>query len=103
MMDGSSAVGRALGHIRNAVVAFVTADDRSGESLFLGAECLELEGTLAELGVTPEPVYPGLDAVESLRAASRELTAARSPAAQALCSGTELLLARISLPPPSAR
>ena len=103
MMDGSSAVGRALGHIRNAVVAFVTTDDGSGESLFLAAECLELEGTLAELGVTPEPVDPGLDAVESLRAASRELNAARSSAAQALCSGIEMLLARISLPPPSAR
>ncbi len=80
-MGGSSAVGRALGHVRNAVVGFVAADDRSGESLFLAAECLELEGTLAELGVTPEPVDPGLDAVKSLRAASRELTAARSPAA----------------------
>ena len=43
-MDELLALGLALGHVRSAVVAFVAAEDPSGESLFLAAECLELEG-----------------------------------------------------------
>ena len=58
-VDGSWALGLALGHVRNAVVAFVAAEDPSGESLFLAAECLELEGLFAELGVEPELVDAG--------------------------------------------
>ena len=58
-MDGSWTLGVALGHVRNAVVAFVAADDPSGESVFLAAECL------------------GLDASESLDAATAALAAVR--------------------------
>ena len=95
-MDESSAVGRALGHVRNAVAAFVATDDGSGESLFLAAECLELEGLFADLGVTPETVGAGLDPVESLRAASRELSGARSLVPQAVWSTVDALLAKVS-------
>lgn len=72
-VNGSLELGRALGHVRNAVVAFVGADDPSGESLFLAAECLDLEGLFAELGVEPELVDPGVDAMASLDAASHAL------------------------------
>ena len=95
-MDESSGASRALGHVRNAVAAFVARDDGSGESLFLAAECLELEGLSAELGVTPEPVDAELDPVESLRAASRELTEAGSSVPEAVRDAVEALLARVS-------
>lgn len=48
--------------MRNAVVAFVAAEDPSGASLFLAADCLEVEGLFADLGVEPEPVDPSVDA-----------------------------------------
>ena len=48
MDDGSWALAVSLGHVRNAVVAFVAAEDPSGASLFLAAECLELEGLFAD-------------------------------------------------------
>ena len=42
MDDGSWALAVSLGHVRCAVVAFVAAEDSSGESLFLAADCLEV-------------------------------------------------------------
>ena len=43
MVDGSWALAVALGHVRNAVVAFVAAEGvRSGESLFLAAAALRV-------------------------------------------------------------
>ena len=62
MDDGSWALAVSLGHVRNAVVAFVAAEDPSGASLFLAADCLEVEGLFADLGVEPEPVDPSVDA-----------------------------------------
>ena len=47
-----------LGHVRNAVAAFARADDPTGESLFLVADCLELEGYLVGLGLAPIVVDP---------------------------------------------
>ena len=95
-MDKSSAVGRALGHVRNAVAVFVATNDSSGESLFLAAECLELEGVFADLGVAPEPVDAEVDALEWLRAASRELSEASSSVPRAVRDAVEALLARVS-------
>ena len=95
-MDESSAVGRALGHVRNAVAAFVATDDGSGESLFLAGDCLELEGLFAEFSVTPEPVDTELEPVDSLRAASRELAEASSPVPPAVRDAVEALLAKAS-------
>ena len=65
-MDGSCALGLALGHVRNAAAAFVAEQDDSGESLFLAGECLELEGLFADFDVTPVAVDAGLGGVESL-------------------------------------
>ena len=62
MDDGSWALAVSLGHVRNAVVAFVAAEDPSGASLFLAADCLEVEGLFADLGVEPEPVDLSVDA-----------------------------------------
>lgn len=93
-MDGSLELARALGHVRNAVVAFVAAEDPSGESLFLAAECLGLEGMFAELGVQPELLDPERDAATSLAAASEALAAARPGAPLALWAGLQAVRAR---------
>lgn len=93
-MDGSLELARALGHVRNAVVAFVAADDPSGESLFLAAECLDLEGLFAELGVEQELVDPGADARASLDSASDALAGARPPVPLALWAGLQAVRAR---------
>lgn len=95
-MDGSWALGLALGHVRSAVVAFVSAEDPSGESLFLAAECLELEGLFDDLGVEPELVDPGESAVASLDAASEVLAMARSVVPLALWAGLQAVRARAS-------
>lgn len=95
-MDGSLELARALGHVRNAVVAFVAADDPSGESLFLAAECLDLEGLFAELGVEPELLDPEPNGAESLNAASEALAAARPDAPLALWAGLQAVRARAS-------
>lgn len=93
-MDGSLGLARALGHVRNAVVAFVAAEDPSGESLFLAGDCLDLEGLFADLGVEPELVDPGVDARASLDAASEALAAARPVAPLALWAGLQAVRAK---------
>ena len=93
-MDELLALGLALGHVRSAVVAFVAAEDPSGESLFLAAECLELEGLFADLGVEPSLVDPGVDAIASLDAASEALVAARPVVPLALWAGLQAVRAR---------
>ena len=93
-MDGSLDLARALGHVRNAVVAFVAAEDPSGESLFLAGDCLDLEGLFTDLGVEPELVDPGADARASLDSASDALAAARPAAPLALWAGLQAVRAR---------
>ena len=93
-MEGSWALGVALAHVRNAAAAFVAAEDPSGESLFLAAECLELEGLFAELGVVPEVVDPGLDGFGSLEAAHVALAAARTVVPAPVWDALQALRAR---------
>ena len=93
-MDELLALGLALGHVRSAVVAFVAAEDPSGGSLFLAAECLELEGLFADLRVEPALVDPGVDAIASLDAASEALVAARPVVPLALWAGLQAVRAR---------
>ena len=93
-MDESLALGLALGHVRSAVVAFVATDDPTGESLFLAADCLEVEGLFADLGVEPEPVDPSVDGVASLDAASEALAAARPVVPLAVWAGLQAVRAR---------
>ena len=93
-MEGSWALRVALGHVRCAVVAFVGAEDPSGESLFLAADCLEVEGLFADLGVEPEPVDPSVDGVASLDAASEALAAARPVLPLAVWAGLQAVRAR---------
>lgn len=93
-MNGSVELARALGHVRNAVVAFVAAEDPSGESLFLAAECLDLEGLFAELGVEQELLDPERDAATSLAAASESLAAARPLVPLALWARLQAVRAR---------
>ena len=93
-MNGSLELARALGHVRNAVVAFVAAEDPSGESLFLAAECLDLEGLFAQLGVEPELVDPGADALASLDCASDALAGASPLVPLALWAGLQAVRAR---------
>ena len=95
-MDGSLDLARALGHVRNAVVAFVAAEDPSGESLFLAGDCLDLEGLFTDLGVEPELVDPGVDARASLDSASDALAAARPAAPLALWAGLQAVRAKAS-------
>ena len=93
-MEGSRALRVALGHVRCAVVAFVAAEDSSRESLFLAAECLEVEGLFADLGVEPEPVDPGASAIASLDAASEALATARPVVPLAVWAGLQAVRAR---------
>ncbi len=69
---------------------------RRGESLFLAAECLELEGRFADLGVEPELVDPSMDAIASLDAASEALATARSTVPLILWAGLQAVRARAS-------
>ena len=95
-MDGSSALALALGHLHNASGAFIAKEDSSGESLFLAAECMELEGLFADLGIVPELVELGMDAVESVQAASRTLERAPGSVPLELWCAVEALRARAS-------
>ena len=96
MVDGSLALAVALAHLRNAATAFVSADDPSGESLFLAADCLDREGLFADLGVEPEPVEPSVDAAASLDAASEALATARPVVPLAVWAGLQAVRARVA-------
>lgn len=94
MEDQSWALGLALGHVRCAVVAFTSAEDPSGDSLFLAAECLELESLFADVGVEPELVDPSVDGFGSLDAASEVLASVRPVVPLALWAGLQAIRAR---------
>ena len=91
-----SALGLALGHLRNAAVGFAARGDASDESAFLAAECLDLEGLFADVGVVPEVVVSGLSPSESLERASRMLESGRGHVPLGLWSGLQALRARAS-------
>ena len=95
-MGGSGALGLALGHVRNAAAGFLGVDDPSGESLFLAAECVDLEGVFADLGVEPVFVEPGLGPLESLARASVVLGSARGGVPLVVWAGLQALRARAS-------
>ena len=92
-----SALGLALGHLRNAAVGFAARGDVSDESAFLAAECLDLEGLFADVGVVPEVVVSGLSPSESLERASRLLESGRGHVPLGLWSGLQALRARADL------
>lgn len=94
MDHGSEALGRAWGHVRNAAAAFLTEPDPTDEGLFLAAECVDVEGLFTELGVVPEVVEDGLDAVGSLEQASEALASVRAVVPLAVWSAVQVLLAR---------
>ncbi len=93
-MDESLALGLALGHVRSAVVAFVAADDPTGESLFLAAECLDLEGLFGDFGVALQPVDSGVDALASLDAASDVLASVQPMVPLAVWAALQAVRAR---------
>ena len=93
-MDTSVGLGRALGHVRNAATAFWDADDPSGESLFLAADCLDVEGLFSELGVVPDSVEPELDPLVSLNRAAAALDAVRPGVPLAMWAAVQAVLAR---------
>lgn len=93
-MDSQVALGRALGHVRNAANAFWEADDPSGECLFLAADCLDVEGLISELGVVPVVVDVDWDPVASLAQASVELEAARAAVPLPVWAAVQALRAR---------
>lgn len=95
-MDGSlgSALAIALGHVRNAVAAFAEAEDPSGESLFLAAECLDLEGLFSEFYVVADVVDREVGARESLDLAAEALAAVRRTVPLVLWAGLQALRAR---------
>ena len=93
-MDTSAGLGRALGHVRNAANAFWDAADPSGESLFLAADCLDVEGLFSELGVVPVVVESELDPVVSLARASVELDSVRAAVPLPVWAAVQALRAR---------
>lgn len=76
-MDGYEAFGLAYGHVQAAAAAFWAADDLSGESLFLAAECVALEGWFADQGVVPADVDDDEAPVGALVRAAEALESAR--------------------------
>lgn len=62
--------------------------------MFLAAECLELEGLFAELGVEVELVDPEVDATVSLDAAAEALSQGRPLVPLALWAALQALRAR---------
>ena len=95
-MEESGALGLALGHVRNAVAGFWAVEDPSGESLFWAAECVDLEGLFADLGVVPVFVEPGLDPLASLDAAAAVLSEARGRVPLALWAALQAVRSRAS-------
>ena len=93
-MDGSLGLAIALGHVRNAVAAFVAAEDPTGESLFLAAECLDLEGLFSEFDVVPEVVDRDAGAPESLGLAAEVLASVRPHVPLALWASLQALRRR---------
>lgn len=93
-MDGSWALAIALGHVRNAAAGFVAAEDPTGESLFLAAECLDLEGLYSEFGVVPEVVARDIGASESLDLAAEVLASVRPNVPLAVWAGMQALRRR---------
>ena len=93
-MDAPGGLGFAWGHVRNATAAFLAVDDPTSESLFLAADCLDLGGLFAELGVAPEYVDEGLDAAGSLSRASVLLEEIRPVVPLAVWAAMESLRAR---------
>ncbi len=96
MVDGSFALALALGHLRNAATAFLSADDPTGESLFLAAECRDLEAWFVELGVAPALLEPAGDPLEALDAASAALAGGGSFVPLGLWAGLQALRAGAS-------
>ena len=84
-MDAPGGLGFAWGHVRNATAAFLAVDDPTSESLFLAADCLDLEGLFTELG---------LDAAGSLSRASDLLEEIRPVVPRAVWAAMESLRAR---------
>jgi len=93
-VDGSLVLAIALGHVRNAAAAFVAAEDPTGESLFLAAECLDLEGMFSEFDVIPEVVDRDVGAPESLDLAAEVLASVRPNVPLALWAGLQALRRR---------
>jgi hypothetical protein len=93
-MDAPGGLGLAWGHVRNAAADLLVDDDPSGESLFLAAECLDLEGLFSELGVIPEFVDAGLDAVGSLDRAASALESVQPVVPLALWAALQALRTR---------
>jgi hypothetical protein len=83
-----------LGHVRNAVAAFAQADDPSGESLFLAADCLELEGHLVGLGLAPVSIPPDPDGFACLASAAALLGEQPELVPPLVWESLQLLLAR---------
>lgn len=96
MIDGSLALAVSLGHLRNAATAFLSADDHTGESLFLAAECRDLEAWFAELGVAPAVLEPTADPVDALDAASAALAGGEAFVPLGLWAGLQALRAKAS-------
>lgn len=91
-----SGLGLACGLVRHAGAVWLAADDPTGESLFLAAECFDLEGLFAEAGVVPELADPGLGAAESLDRAAGLLESARSGVPLGLWAALQALRVRAS-------
>lgn len=91
---GVEGVGVAWGHVRNAAAGLLGVEDPSGESLFVFAECLDVEDALAALGAAPVFVEARLSPRESLVAASVALASVGQPTLAAVVDGLAARAAR---------
>lgn len=96
MAGSEAALGLALGHVRNVTASLMAREDDTGEASFLAAQCVEIEGLLADLGAIPEFVEEGLDAASSLTRASMALASADGAVPLVARVAVRSLLARVS-------
>ena len=90
------AMSEAFGHVRSAAAELLKADDPSGDSLWMGAQALDLVEMFDELDVEPAVVGAGLSAAESLVFAAGLLEQERDRVPLAIWSQLRVLLDRVS-------
>lgn len=93
-MSNSESASLAYGHLRNAAWHYLSIDDAAGESLFLGAACLDVEDAFEKAEVIPALVDDEGSAEQAIKAALASLEDGNGPLVPALRDALADLAAR---------
>lgn len=83
-MTNSESASLAYGHLRNAAWRYLSIDDIAGESLFLGAACLDVEDAFERAEVIPALVDDEGSAEGAIKGALQSLEDGHGPLVPAL-------------------